>query len=210
MHVPLPECAWHEPTSLPVPWQTWMGGWGMDVALWARTCVQKVHPLVWLHQREVVGEVQEIRCNLGMELGFKTPSALSQRACSLSSCLRVLWGQWALKTNKKRPDYKYIFVYKYKNLRFGEGLCFSSYPLAPRRESEPELHEQHWFWIGLNRRDPTGDRSWRWSDGLGVSLGGFGKITPVGIWGAGGANPALVEMPNTAHLSRPPVFLPQL
>lgn len=49
---------------------------------------------------------------------------------------------------------------------------FSPFPLAPCRESEPELHEQHWFWIGLNRRDPAGDRSWRWSDGLGVSLGG--------------------------------------
>lgn len=44
-------------------------------------------------------------------------------------------------------------------------------PLLPgsHSESEPEIHEQHWFWIGLNRRDPAGDRSWRWSDGLGVS-----------------------------------------
>ncbi|XP_006017888.1 C-type mannose receptor 2 isoform X1 [Alligator sinensis] len=42
-------------------------------------------------------------------------------------------------------------------------------------ESEPEIHEQHWFWIGLNRRDPTGDRSWRWSDGLGFYYHNFDR-----------------------------------
>lgn len=63
---------------------------------------------------------------------------------------------------------------------------FSPFPLAPCRESEPELHEQHWFWLGLNRRDPTGDWSWRWSDGQGVSPGAFGKVSLVGIWGPGG------------------------
>lgn len=46
---------------------------------------------------------------------------------------------------------------------------FSPLPPGSHSESEPEIHEQHWFWIGLNRRDPAGDRSWRWSDGLGVS-----------------------------------------
>ena len=55
---------------------------------------------------------------------------------------------------------------------------FSPFPLAHCRESEPELHEQHWFWIGLNRRDPAGDRSWRWSDGLGVSPGGIRQDDP--------------------------------
>ncbi|XP_064329672.1 C-type mannose receptor 2 [Phalacrocorax carbo] len=42
-------------------------------------------------------------------------------------------------------------------------------------ESEPEIHEQHWFWIGLNRRDPAGDRSWRWSDGLGFFYRNFDR-----------------------------------
>lgn len=77
-----------------------------------------------------------------------------------------------------------------------KGVVYSPVPLTPHRESEPGLHEQHWFWIGLNRRDPTGDQSWRWSDGLGVS--------PGGIWVVKGANLVLVEMPNTAHLSQPP------
>ncbi|NXA40941.1 MRC2 protein, partial [Eudromia elegans] len=40
-------------------------------------------------------------------------------------------------------------------------------------EAETEIHEQHWFWIGLNRRDPAGDRSWRWSDGLGFFYHNF-------------------------------------
>ncbi|NWY06036.1 MRC2 protein, partial [Nothoprocta ornata] len=40
-------------------------------------------------------------------------------------------------------------------------------------EAEPEIHEQHWFWMGLNRRDPAGDRSWRWSDGLGFFYHNF-------------------------------------
>uniref|UniRef100_A0A8C0IKA8 C-type mannose receptor 2 n=1 Tax=Chelonoidis abingdonii TaxID=106734 RepID=A0A8C0IKA8_CHEAB len=42
-------------------------------------------------------------------------------------------------------------------------------------ESEPEIHEQHWFWIGLNRRDPGGERSWRWSDGLGFFYHNFDR-----------------------------------
>ena len=33
-----------------------------------------------------------------------------------------------------------------------------------------EDHEQHWFWIGLNRRNPMDNGSWKWSDGLAVSL----------------------------------------
>lgn len=53
------------------------------------------------------------------------------------------------------------------------GLC--------RSESEPEFHEQHWFWMGLNRRDPAGGQSWRWSDGLGVS----GQEEVGGAWGGG-------------------------
>uniref|UniRef100_G1QXE8 C-type mannose receptor 2 n=1 Tax=Nomascus leucogenys TaxID=61853 RepID=G1QXE8_NOMLE len=42
-------------------------------------------------------------------------------------------------------------------------------------ESEPEIHEQHWFWIGLNRRDPRGGQSWRWSDGLRFSYHNFDR-----------------------------------
>uniref|UniRef100_A0A8C3S4D6 C-type mannose receptor 2 n=1 Tax=Chelydra serpentina TaxID=8475 RepID=A0A8C3S4D6_CHESE len=42
-------------------------------------------------------------------------------------------------------------------------------------ESEPEIHEQHWFWIGLNRRDPGAERSWRWSDGLGFFYHNFDR-----------------------------------
>uniref|UniRef100_A0A8D0H0A0 Mannose receptor C-type 2 n=1 Tax=Sphenodon punctatus TaxID=8508 RepID=A0A8D0H0A0_SPHPU len=42
-------------------------------------------------------------------------------------------------------------------------------------KSEPEIHEQHWFWIGLNRRDPGAEKSWRWSDGLGFSYRNFDR-----------------------------------
>ncbi|XP_075033477.1 C-type mannose receptor 2 [Mixophyes fleayi] len=46
-------------------------------------------------------------------------------------------------------------------------------------ESEPEIHEQHWFWIGLNRRDPNGDQSWVWSDGQGYSYHNFDRSNQV-------------------------------
>ncbi|XP_057629309.1 C-type mannose receptor 2 isoform X2 [Chionomys nivalis] len=42
-------------------------------------------------------------------------------------------------------------------------------------ESEPENHEQHWFWIGLNRQDPREGQNWRWSDGLGFSYHNFDR-----------------------------------
>lgn len=50
-------------------------------------------------------------------------------------------------------------------------LLFRPHP----SESEPENHEQHWFWIGLNRRDPREGHSWRWSDGLGFSYHNFAR-----------------------------------
>ncbi|KAJ8253702.1 hypothetical protein COCON_G00203140 [Conger conger] len=40
---------------------------------------------------------------------------------------------------------------------------------------ESEDHEQHWFWIGLNRRNPDDKGSWKWSDGVGYSYHNFGR-----------------------------------
>ncbi|KAM3922534.1 C-type mannose receptor 2 isoform 1-T1 [Leptodactylus fuscus] len=42
-------------------------------------------------------------------------------------------------------------------------------------ESDTEVHEQHWFWIGLNRGDPSGDQSWVWSDGQGYVYHNFDR-----------------------------------
>ncbi|XP_035262568.1 C-type mannose receptor 2-like isoform X2 [Anguilla anguilla] len=39
---------------------------------------------------------------------------------------------------------------------------------------ESEDLEQHWLWIGLNRRNPMNKGSWKWSDGLGFSYHNFG------------------------------------
>uniref|UniRef100_A0A8C5WA99 Mannose receptor C-type 2 n=1 Tax=Leptobrachium leishanense TaxID=445787 RepID=A0A8C5WA99_9ANUR len=41
--------------------------------------------------------------------------------------------------------------------------------------SDSEVHEQHWFWIGLSRRNPSGDQSWVWSDGQGYSYHNFDR-----------------------------------
>ncbi|CAB1431367.1 unnamed protein product [Pleuronectes platessa] len=40
---------------------------------------------------------------------------------------------------------------------------------------ESEDHEQHWFWIGLNRRNPIDNGSWKWSDGLPFTYQNFGR-----------------------------------
>uniref|UniRef100_A0A8C7T7D4 Mannose receptor C-type 2 n=1 Tax=Oncorhynchus mykiss TaxID=8022 RepID=A0A8C7T7D4_ONCMY len=40
---------------------------------------------------------------------------------------------------------------------------------------ESEDHEQHWFWIGLNRRNPMDNGSWKWSDGLAYTYQNFGR-----------------------------------
>uniref|UniRef100_A0A1A8PCB3 Mannose receptor, C type 2 n=1 Tax=Nothobranchius rachovii TaxID=451742 RepID=A0A1A8PCB3_9TELE len=40
---------------------------------------------------------------------------------------------------------------------------------------ESEEHEQHWFWIGLNRRNPMDNGSWKWSDGLPLTYQNFGR-----------------------------------
>ncbi|KAL0992746.1 hypothetical protein UPYG_G00097860 [Umbra pygmaea] len=40
---------------------------------------------------------------------------------------------------------------------------------------ESEDHEQHWFWIGLNRRNPGDNGSWKWSDGLAYAYQNFGR-----------------------------------
>ncbi|KAM6905293.1 C-type mannose receptor 2 [Xenentodon cancila] len=40
---------------------------------------------------------------------------------------------------------------------------------------ESEEHEQHWFWIGLNRRNPMDNGSWKWSDGLALTYQNFGR-----------------------------------
>ncbi|XP_076000419.1 C-type mannose receptor 2 [Genypterus blacodes] len=37
--------------------------------------------------------------------------------------------------------------------------------------------EQHWFWIGLNRRNPTDKGSWKWSDGLALTYENFGRYS---------------------------------
>ncbi|XP_026573078.1 C-type mannose receptor 2 [Pseudonaja textilis] len=42
-------------------------------------------------------------------------------------------------------------------------------------ELEPDIHEQHWFWIGLNRRSPRAEGSWSWSDGVGFSYHNFDR-----------------------------------
>lgn len=73
--------------------------------------------------------MQEIGCNLGIDLGFKNPSALSQHACYLSSCLWVLWGQRALKTNKQKKG-QIINIYLYINIKTSglEGSCILTLP----------------------------------------------------------------------------------
>ncbi|CAL8272872.1 unnamed protein product [Lota lota] len=40
---------------------------------------------------------------------------------------------------------------------------------------DSEDHEQHWFWIGLNRRNPIDNGSWKWSDGLAYTYQNFGR-----------------------------------
>lgn len=94
----------------------------------------------------------------------------------------LLFGQVIRRNEEEEELFKFFSASKAKSdnkirlLIISNGsFCLCNHlflaPFAMTRESEPDIHEQHWFWIGLNRRSPRAGGSWSWSDGVGVSSG---------------------------------------
>ncbi|KAG7220641.1 hypothetical protein INR49_017895 [Caranx melampygus] len=119
--------------------------------------------------RECASSKAKFICRENQDTSLSPEPPVPQPTPSLSGSCPSGW--------KSNSNLRYCYKRHGANLLSISGPDEEHFVLQVLHEAfgESEDHEQHWFWIGLNRRNPMDNGSWKWSDGLAFTYQNFGR-----------------------------------